>query len=100
MEARKFEELETRASAVAEDDRFPLMRKLEARMAVQREIAAMKAAGEAHELSEEEVRLLMEFRRFKGRCKPGQLFQWQTRPAEGVTLHTDTSLIHDPQGVR
>lgn len=100
MQELKYNELETRASAELEQEFSALERKLMARQMIHREIEEMKKTGEAHSLSDEEVRLLTAFRRFKAQCKAGNVFKWQTRPAEGVTLHTDTSLISDPQEVR
>jgi hypothetical protein len=97
MESREFEELSERSGALLEGKMTTLARKLEARMVVEREIEAMKAEGKAHEITEEEIRMIRAFRSFKTRCKAGDVFKWQTRPVEGVTIHQDTSLIQDPQ---
>ena len=99
MQEQKYEELETRASAEFESKLAKLEQKLQARRVVELEIEAMKAEGKAHEISDEEIRMIRSLRRFKATCKPGDVFRWQTRPVEGVTIHEDTSLIRDPQEV-
>jgi hypothetical protein len=99
MEGTKFEQLESNLSAEIERRATTLERKLEAQILAAREVERMKAEGEAHEISDEEVRMIRALRRFKARCKPGGVFKWQTRPIEGVTIHEDTSLIQDPQEV-
>jgi hypothetical protein len=99
MESQKFETLETNLSAELERRATTLERKLEAQRIAAMEVERMKAAGEAHEITNEEIRMIQELRKFKATCKPGAIFKWQTRPLEGVTIHTDTSLIRDPQNV-
>lgn len=59
------------------------IKKLEARARVHQEIEAMKAEGKAFELTDEEERMLISFRRFKVRMrKDGEVFTWQTRKPE------------------
>jgi hypothetical protein len=94
MQAEKFEELESRASAIGEID---AVKKLESRARVARTIEAMKAEGKAFELTAEEEKLLMAFRRFKLRMrKNGETFTWQTSKPEGVQLAQETAEIIDP----
>ena len=100
MESQKFENLITDSAEALEHRQSTLAKKLEARAIIAAQVEAMKQAGEAYELSKEEIRMLQSFRSFKATCKPGELFKWQTRPVEGVTIHTDTGLIQDPQEVR
>lgn len=96
MQDMKYAELEDRASLIAEMD---AIKKLEARARVAAEIERMKEEGKALVLTDEEERMLREFRKFKEQCKPGAVFKWQTRPPEGVTLATETGLVTDPQNV-
>jgi hypothetical protein len=99
MEDRKFEQLAEQSAKALEERETFFSRKLEARRIVELEIEAMKKAGEAHEISEEEIRMVRSFRRFKVTCKAGDIFKWQTRPIDGVSIHVDTSLVKDPQEV-
>jgi hypothetical protein len=99
MESQKFEQLENTLTAEIERRSTSLERRLEAKALAAQEVERMKAAGEAHEITNEEIRMIQELRKFKATCKPGAIFKWQTRPLEGVTVHTDTSLIRDPQNV-
>jgi len=94
MQGPKFEELEVRASNVAELD---AIKKLEARSRVHREIELMKAEGKAMELTSEEEDMLRSFRRFKLRMrKDGEVFTWQTRRPEGVQIVQETAEILHP----
>lgn len=96
MQEQKYNELEDRASSISEIDEI---RKLEARSRIHQEIELMKEEGKALVLTEEEERMLRSFRRYKRGCKPGAVFKWQTRPAEGVEIITETGLVRDPQEV-
>lgn len=94
MNLPKYEELEQRASFSVELDDI---RRLESRARVHQEIEAMKAEGKALELSDEEIKLLESFRRFKLRMrKDGEVFTWQTRRPEGVQLVNETAEIIHP----
>lgn len=94
MNSEKFAELEERAARPALTDEI---RQAEALSRVRHEIEQMKAEGKALELSDEEERLLIAFRRFKLRMrKDGEVFTWQTRKPEGVQLVTDTAEIVAP----
>ena len=54
---------------------------------VRAEMAQMEAAGKVLQLSDEEIRLLHSFRRFKSTTtKAGSVFKWQTRPIEDGSL--------------
>ncbi len=97
MQLEKFDELESRASRIGEVDAIKM---LEARARVRQEIESMKAEGKAHELSDEEERMLLSFRRFKLRMrKHGEVFTWQTRKPEGVQIVEETAQIVHPSEV-
>lgn len=97
MQERYFSELEQRAAGASFRDQ---VEQLEAQARVRDQIDAMRAEGKALELSEEEVRLLESFRRFKLRMrKDGEVFKWQTRRPEGVQVVGDTALIVAPEEV-
>ena len=86
LEDTAVENLERRSLSAAMKD---AVRKLEARAIVHETVERMKADGEAFELTEEEEKLLVAFRRFKLRMrKDGEVFTWQTRKPEGVVLAT------------
>jgi hypothetical protein len=98
MQKEKFKELENRASFSEKAD---AVGQLEARARVAHEIELMKTEGKALELSDEEEQVLRSFRRFKLRMrKDGEVFTWQTRKPEGVTLAQETGFIVHPQEVR
>jgi hypothetical protein len=97
MQERKYQELEDRASQCDKADAFE---QLKARARVIDEIAAMKAEGKALTLTDEEMNMLQSFRRFKLRMKKnGEVFKWQTRVPEGITLAEETGLIVHPQEI-
>jgi hypothetical protein len=97
MQSEKYDELEKRASDVAQLDEVKAM---EARARVHHEIQLMKAEGRAFELTSEEEQMLLSFRRFKLRMrKDGETFTWQTRRAEGVQLVDETAEIVHPSEV-
>lgn len=60
-------------------------------------------AGMAFKLSDDEERLLLAYRRFVARSRPGMVFSWQTPNDDpsGVTLvlPSEPALIHDPREV-
>lgn len=90
-------EIETRAASRAVLDQ---VRKLEARAIIDQQIKTMKEEGRAFELSEEEIKMLESFRRFKVRMrKDGEIFTWQTRRPEGVQIVEDTAEIIHPSEV-
>ena len=94
MQEQKYDELEGRASQIAECD---AIKKLEARARVHHEIELMKEEGKALVLTDEEERMLISFRRFKLRMrKQGEVFTWQTRKPEGVQLAEETAEIVHP----
>lgn len=98
MDARKFTELEERASAKAEFG--DAVRRLEAGEHVRDVIEQMKQEGKALELSDEELRMLRSFRAFKVRTrKDGEVFKWQTRRPEGIQPAPERVFITDPQDV-
>lgn len=97
MGPEKYNDLEVRASQISEVD---MIKKLEARSRVHQTIEAMKAEGTALELSDEEIKILHAFRRFKLRMrKDGEVFTWQTRRPEDVQLVEDTAEIIHPSEV-
>jgi hypothetical protein len=99
MQEMNYRELEDRAS---ESGALDSIRRLETRVRVEAMVEQMKAEGKAMVFSEEEERMLKEFRRFKLRMrKNGQIFTWQTRMPEGVQLVEDTAeIIHPSEAVR
>jgi len=95
MQEQKFEELENRASQIAEVD---VIKKLEARERVFQTIQQMKAEGKAMELNQEEEDMLNSFRRFKLRMrKHGEVFSWQTRKPEGAQIVEEAANVLHPQ---
>jgi len=97
MQEQKFRELEDRAAAYEPADSW---KQLEARARINAEIATMKAKGEAFELSDEEIKMLDSFRRFKLRMrKRVETFTWQTRVPDGVALVKESGLIEHPDEV-
>lgn len=105
MEDRKYSELENCAvGGMAEMDKRAMsfamrdeIRRLETRAVIHAQIEDMRAKGEALTLSEEEIKLLESFRRFKLRMrKDGEIFTWQTRRDEGVVIASDTAEIVHP----
>jgi hypothetical protein len=73
MQQDKYAELEDRATVPSLNDQI---KQLEARVRVHQEIEAMKAEGKALVLTDEEMRLLAAFRRFK--LEGGGYFEWRT----------------------
>lgn len=97
MQELKYQELEDRASDYAPQDEI---RQLEARSRVISEIEKMRAEGKALTLSEEEMKMLTSFRRFKLRMrKDGEVFTWQTRRPDGVQIVEETAEIVHPSEV-
>lgn len=106
MEQQKYEELGNRSTeAMAREEsrgalsaaKRDLIRKLEARQIIEAQIQYMRDRGEALTLSEEEVKMLESFRRFKLRMrKDGEVFTWQTRRPEGVQIASETAEILHP----
>ncbi|HXI92979.1 MAG TPA: hypothetical protein VNO24_23485 [Blastocatellia bacterium] len=97
MQMEKYEELENRASLSSELD---VIKKHEARARIHQEIERMRQSGEALTLTDEEIRLLESFRRFKLRMrKDGEVFTWQTRRPEGVQVVQETANILHPSEV-
>jgi hypothetical protein len=101
MQERKFEELEDRATATFEKaERSDHVKQLEARARIAQEIEKMREEGKALTLSDEEFDLLKSFRRFKLRMKKnGEVFKWQTRLPDNVTIAEETGQIVHPQEV-
>lgn len=82
------------------EDMFPsLNRKLEARRRIDAEMERLKETGQLYMLSDEEIKVLNAFRRFKTRVrKAGEVFKWQTTPLDEcrVILAEDSGLIVHP----
>jgi hypothetical protein len=79
------------------------MRRELAAETVRAEMAEMEAAGKVLQLTDEEIRLLRSFRRFKATIKKaGEIFKWQTRPVDSDVLVVEGGeAVHivDPQDV-
>lgn len=103
MQEQKYNELEERVTRLAEDAvpadmTNAMLRKLETRHQIHQEIEAMRAEGKALTLADEEIDLLVAFRRFKLRMRrDGETFTWQTRKPEGVVIAEDTAEIVHPR---
>jgi len=99
MQEQKYSELEDRALLPESKD---AIRNMKARSRIHQEIEAMRAEGKALTLTDEEIRLLESFRRFKIRMrKNGEVFTWQTALPNGVELVKDTAeIIHPNEGGR
>jgi hypothetical protein len=96
MNDSHLEELQLRAAFEAEP--MDRVRRLEARSRVYGEIEKMKAEGKVLELSEEEEKVIVSFRRFKLRMrKDGEVFTWQTRRPEGIQIVDETANILHPE---
>lgn len=98
MNSEKFPELERRsASSLA--DKFGAMKE-HAEHVIAEKVQEMKASGEAHELTDDEEAMLIAYKRFYAKSKPGSVFQWRTpRVQQGIVTPTTVSLILHPQEV-
>jgi hypothetical protein len=102
MQSEKFNELEDRsvremACAARAAELMDIVRQLEVRTTVCDQIEAMKAEGKALELSDEEIKLLKAFRRFKLRMRRDQeIFQWIADRPAGVEVAAETAEIISP----
>ena len=99
MNQEGFEKLE-KSSATTLVDRFAALRE-QAEQVVAERVEALKATGDAIELSDEEIRMIRAYRRFVSRTKPGGVFSWRSRDATENKIVTpgDVSIILDPQEV-
>lgn len=103
MQEMKYNELTDRAadSALANAERMDFVRQMEVRSHILGEVQRMRDSGEALTLTDEEMKLLSSFRRFKLRMrKDGEIFTWQSRRPEGVQLAVQTAQIIHPSEVR
>jgi hypothetical protein len=102
MQTEKFDELENRTvRIITGTEKFAaqmdFVKQMEARALVSDQIEAMKAEGKALELSDEEIKLLEGFRRFKLRMRRDQeIFQWIADRPAGVEAAADTAEIVTP----
>ena len=76
MNSDKFPELERRATSSLAD-RFGAMKE-HAEHVIAEKVEQMKAEGQAHELTDDEEAMLLSYKRFYARSKPGSVFQWRT----------------------
>lgn len=103
MNAETLNDIQQRANeSLSNSDVLDISATLRRRLAaetVQREIEAQVEAGKVLQLTEEEIRVLRAFRRFKQTCKAGQVFKWQTAPDDptSVVIAGDSVHITDPQ---
>lgn len=98
MNSDKFPELERRASSTLAD-KFSAMKE-HAEHVIAEKVQAMKEAGEAHELTDDEEAMLLSYKRFYAKSKPGSIFQWRTpRVQQGIVVPPEPSLILHPQEV-
>ena len=98
MNSYKFPELERR-STTSLADKFGAMKE-HAEHVIAEKVQQMKEDGLAHELTDDEESMLMSYKRFYARSKPGSVFQWQTpRVQFEIVMPPDVSLIQHPQEV-
>lgn len=98
MNAKPYDDLpEEVADNIAKAFREPQTAKVAKQMIVER-LKERAASWELSRLSDEECRMLAEFRRFKATTKPGGVFKWQTRPEDNLVVDPpDVALISDSQ---
>lgn len=98
LEERSSESLNQREIRLIKAELYDQVRKLEANSIIHQEIEQMRAEGKALTLSDEELKLLESFRRFKLRMREDvEVFTWKTRKPEGVQLVTDTAELIAPE---
>lgn len=98
MNVDKFPELEKR-STTSLADKFGAMKE-HAEHVIAEKVQQMKAEGLAHELTDDEEAMLIAYKRFYAKSKPGSVFQWRTpRVQSGIVMPPDVSLILHPQEV-
>ena len=98
MNSEKFPTLERRATDSMTEKLNTLREHAEHFVAQQ--VEAMKASGEAMELSSDEERLLRAYRGFVTRSKPGAVFSWESSKAgPQIVTPADVSIIRDPSDV-
>jgi hypothetical protein len=98
MNSDKFPELERR-SMTSLADKFGAM-KQHAEHVIAEKVQQMKDEGLAHELTDDEEAMLLAYKRFYAKSKPGSVFQWRTpRVQQGIVTPPDVSLILNPQEV-
>jgi hypothetical protein len=84
-----------RLAEILPDDFNRKLRRELAEETVRAEMAQMEAAGRVLQLTDEEIRLLYSFRRFKSNVKKiGEVFRWQTTPTDA----SDSPLELNTQG--
>ena len=97
MNVDKFPALVDRASSSLVD-KFAAMKE-HAEHVIAERVEQMKANGEAHELSDDEEAMLLAYKRFNAKSKPGSVFQWRTSKKAGIVLPPPAALIRHPQEV-
>lgn len=76
MNSDKFPELERRSTSSLVD-KFSAMKE-HAEHVIAEKVQQMKDEGQAHELTDDEEAMLLSYKRFYARSKPGSVFQWRT----------------------
>jgi hypothetical protein len=98
MNYDKFPELENRASSEL-TNKFLAMKE-HAEHVISEKVKEMKAEGLAHELSDDEESMLLAYKRFYVKSKPGSVFQWRTpRVQQGIVTPAEPSLLGHPPEV-
>ena len=98
MNSEKFPELESRASTSLVD-KFSAMKE-HAEHVIAEKVQQMKDEGKAHELTDDEESMLLSYKRFYAKSKPGSIFQWRTpRIQQGIVVPPEGSLLTHPQEV-
>lgn len=98
MNVEKFPQLVDRASSTLAE-KFAAMKE-HAEHVVAQKVDEMKANGEAHELTDDEEAMLLAYKRFYAKSKPGSVFQWRTPPVQkSIVLPPPAALIQHPQEV-
>ncbi len=98
MNSDKFPELERRSTTDLAE-KFSAMKE-HAEHVIAEKVKQMKDEGLAHELTDDEEAMLLSYKRFYAKSKPGSVFQWRTpRVQAGIVLPPEPSLLRHPQEV-
>lgn len=93
MQEQSLRELETKLAQPLDDTSEDVTRRR-----ARKQIAEMIQNEEVLVLTDEEERMIREFRRFKLRMrKNGEVFTWQTSKPAGIVVSSETGLVQDPR---
>lgn len=98
MNSEKIPQLIDRSSSTLAE-KFAAMKE-HAEHVIATEVESMKANGEAHELTDDEEQMLLAYKRFHAKSKPGSVFQWRTpRVQQSIVAPPPAALLVHPQEV-